>query len=804
MGSPLLSLVNRLQTGLGSRYLIERELGRGGMATVYLATDLRHQRRVALKVLRPEVSAALGGERFLLEIKTSATLQHPHILGLLDSGEIPSEHGIGPGLLFYAMPYVEGESLRDRLDRERQLPLDQALTIAREVADALGYAHTHNVVHRDIKPENILLSGGHAMVADFGIAKALNSVGGEKLTETGLALGTPCYMSPEQATGDSLDGRADQYALGCVLYEMLAGTPPFQGSTGQSILARHAVDPVPSLRTVRGTVPAGVEQAITRALAKCPADRFATAAEFALALTQAVTGPATVATTTVTSLSGVHRRRRLIGWAMAGIVGIGLITTVLAVSSRKRLEFSVAEQSIRSLAVAPFVNLTGDSTQLYLTQGITDQVITGLAQIGALKVIRLRDERADLELARDRGIDIDAVLAGSLQRVGQEVRIAAQINSATTGQAIWARSYAGQLLDILNLQDSVVRAVADTLRVSMSSRDSARLGAAKRPINPEAYEAYVRGVYFRGKVSGADFRRAIGYFQQAIDAEPFYAAAYAGLANCYAELGYYTLGTPEETFPKARAAALQALEIDSASAVAYSVLGRFHQFYSWDFAAADRNYRRAIALDPRSAGAHGGYGNFLAVMNRPSEAIAEARLQAELDPLSLLGQAAAARPYYNARRYAEAITQAKRALEIDSTFSRAHYWLGMAYEQTARLSEAIREFEETIRRAGPIPVYSAALGHAYAVAGHSGQARSILAELEARAQREYISPVDIALIYAGLGERNRAFEWLERGFAERAYGVVFLATDPRFDALRPDPRFKDLLRRIGMPPGAIG
>ena len=308
---PTLSLVDRLQDGLGHRYRIQRELGRGGMATVYLAEDVKHGCRVALKVLRPEIGAALGGDRFLREIKTSATLQHPHILGLLDSGEISADHAGGPALLFYTMPYVDGESLRDRLDRERQLPLDQAVTIAREVADALGHAHAHNVVHRDIKPENILLSGGHAMVADFGIAKALDSAGGEKLTETGLALGTPYYMSPEQATGDFLDGRADQYALGCVLYEMLAGTPPFQGSTGQSILARHAVDPVPSLRTVRATIPAGVERAITRSLAKCSADRFPTTAEFAQALIQADAAQATVATTMASNLELASPSQRL-------------------------------------------------------------------------------------------------------------------------------------------------------------------------------------------------------------------------------------------------------------------------------------------------------------------------------------------------------------------------------------------------------------------------------------------------------------------------------------------------------------
>ena len=324
-------------------------------------------------------------------------------------------------------------------------------------------------------------------------------------------------------------------------------------------------------------------------------------------------------------------------------------------------------------------------------------------------------------------------------------------------------------------------------------------GRRSREINPTAYEAYVRGLHFLGKVSAADFRKAIGYFQQAIDVEPFYAAAYAGLSECYGELGYYGLETPEETFPKARSAALKALEIDSIYGQAYASLARVDHFYSWDFPTADRHFRHAIALDPHSARIRVNYGAFLAVMNRPAEAIAQAQLWVELDPLSLLGQAAAARPYYNARRYREAIAQARRALEIDSTFSRAHYWLGMSYEQTARLPEAIREFQETIKRAGPISVYSAALGHAYAIAGHRSEARRILVELEARAQREYISPVDIAMIYSGLGEQDRAFEWLERGFAGRAYGLVFLPTDPRFDLLRGDKRYAALMKRVGLP-----
>ena len=791
-----MSLFDRLRDTLSDRYRIERELGRGGMATVYLATDLKHQCRIALKVLRPEIGAALGVERFLLEIKTSAALQHPHILGLLDSGEIPAAGG-EPPLLYYAMPYVEGESLRDRLDRERQLPLDQAIGIAREVADALGYAHTRNVVHRDIKPENILLSGGHAVVADFGIAKALTSAGGEKLTETGLALGTPYYMSPEQATGDGLDGRADQYALGCVLYEMLAGTPPFHGSSGQSILARHAVDPVPSLRTVRATIPVGVERAITRALAKCPADRFATTPEFAEALTHSATGSATVPVNTVLPLSLPRRPR--VWWAVAAVVSIVLILSGRAVGAWRNGGGAAPPGAIRSLAVTPFGNLTGDSTQVYLAQGITDQLITGLAQIGALKVIRLRDGGEALDLARQRGVNIDVVLAGSLQRVGGQVRITAEINSATTGQAVWARSYTGRLQDILELQDSVVRAVADTLRVSLSSGDSTRLITTRRQVNPDAYEAYVRGMYFLGKVNQANFQKAIGYFQQAIDAEPFYAAAYAGMAECYAELGYYALGKPQETFPKARSAALKALELDSASGQAYATLGKVELLYSWDFAATDRDLRRAVALEPRSPRVHLQYSLLLSIMNRSAEAIAEGRLMVELDPLSLLNQAAAARPYYNARRYAEALAQADRALEIDSTFSRAHYWRGMAFEQMARPADAIKEFQQAIQGADSIPLYEAALGHAYAEAGQTEEARRIVSLLEARAQRQYISSVEIATVYVGLGDRDQAVEWLEKAVVGRAFELVLLATDPRFDPLRGDSRFKALMLRAGLP-----
>jgi serine/threonine-protein kinase len=435
-------MLERLQTALAGRYRIERELGRGGMATVYLAEDLKHGRRVALKVLRPELSPALGAERFHREIETASRLQHPHILTLHDSGE-------AAGLLYYAMPYVEGESLRARLTREVQLDATAAVGIAADVADALACAHAAGVLHRDIKPENILLTGSHAVVADFGIARALDAVGADRLTETGLALGTPHYMSPEQAAGARvLDARSDLYALGCVLYEMLAGEPPFTGPTSQAIMARHALDPVPPLRTVRATVSPALEAAVGKALAKVPADRFATAAEFRATLDRALREP---------SLAHPRAPRRRLGAGLLALaLGLGIAIGLVAGFPPPRFGRSAGEGPIQSLAVEPFENLTGDSGQVYLAKGITDQLETELAQIGSLRVIGLPEaggNTAAIEAARRLGLE--AVLSGSLQRGGSNVRITARLKSTETGQALWARSFDGDLATILQLQADV-------------------------------------------------------------------------------------------------------------------------------------------------------------------------------------------------------------------------------------------------------------------------------------------------------------------------------------------------------------
>jgi eukaryotic-like serine/threonine-protein kinase len=780
-------LSGRLQAALSDRYRLERELGRGGMSVVYLVTDLKHGRQVALKVLRPELTPALGAERFQREIGIAARLQHPNILSLHDSGAVA-------GMLYYAMPYVEGESLRARLRREVQLDIGDAVQIAGGVAEALAHAHGAGVIHRDIKPENILLAGGgHALVADFGIAWALDAAGGEALTETGLSLGTPCYMSPEQAMGGrTLDGRSDLYALGCLLYEMLAGEPPFTGPTAQTILARHAMDPVPSLRTVRPTVSVALEAVITRALAKVPADRYASATEFRAALNQALQAPA------ATSPSP-RPRPVLIGLGLGVVLAAG-VALAWSVGRPASQPAPAAEAVIRSLAVESFENLTGDSGQVYLARGITGELEAELAQIGALRVIGLTDVEGRVPALQTASkLGVDAVLAGSLQRAGNTLRITAQIRSVSTGESVWARRFDGDLSTVLQLQADVARAVAERIQVSLTAAERSRIAGSRRQVTPAAYEAYVRGTYFNGKAREADYWKGIGYFQKAIEADPTYAMAYAGMANSYTGLGYFGTVAPEQTFPKARVAALKALELDSTLPAAH-LAAAYEKFYGeWDFDGGNREFRRALELDPTSAQIHWLYGMYLTAMNRSAEAIAEVERAQALDPLSVAIQAASARSYYNARRYEEAIAQAKSALEIDSTFSRAHFWLGMANEQLGRQDEAIREFETTVSFGGPATIYLAALGHAYGKAGRRDKALAILADLLIRTKSRYISALDIATVHLGLGDTDATFEWLERAFQTRASALVYLGVDPRYDTVREDPRFRDLVRRVGLP-----
>jgi len=594
----------RLNRDLSGRFSIERLLGRGGMASVYLARDLRHDRLVALKVLRREIAVTLGAERFLQEVRIAAGLTHPNILSVHDSGE-------AGGALFYVMPYVEGESLRQRLDREGPLPVDEALRIACEVADALSYAHSHNVVHRDIKPENVLLEAGHAVVADFGMACAIEAFGADRLTESGLAVGTPAYMSPEQAAAEPIDGRTDVYALACVLYEALAGEPPFTGPTTLAVFARKAAGAVPGLRLVRSEVPLHVERAITRALANHPADRFGTADEFAGALRE----PGAAAT--------------------AG----------------------------RSIAVLPFTNMSGDPETDYFAEGIAEEITTALGRLPELRVaartsaFAFKGTRLDVrEVGRRLGVGV--VLEGSVRRAGKRLRVTAQLIDVADGYHRWSERYDRELEDVFAIEDDITRSIVGALEVLLADRgDRAMVHPATPHVN--AYDFYLRGrQYFRqNRKKSLQYARQM--FEQAVAIDPGYALAWCGIADSCSLLHMYYPGLAGDLETADRASA-RALELAPHLAEAQASRG-FALFQLGRVPEAVERFQQAIRLDPLLFEARYFYGRAL---------FQQGLLK---DAARMFEEAARIRDDYQARFFAAQSLQAGgNAAEAEAAYRRAY------------------------------------------------------------------------------------------------------------------------------------
>ncbi|HVH66675.1 MAG TPA: protein kinase [Gemmatimonadales bacterium] len=778
--------LDRLRAALSAGYVIERELGRGGMASVYLASDLKHRRSVAVKVLHAELAAALGPDRFLREIEIAARLTHPHILPLHDSGD-------AAGFVYYVMPYVEGESLRDRLNREKQLPVEDALRIASAVASALAYAHDRDVVHRDVKPENILLSGREAFVADFGIARAITAAAGDRLTATGVTVGTPAYMSPEQAAADpALDGRSDVYSLGCVLYEMLAGQPPFTGPTAESVVRQHLAVPPPPITHIRPAVPAALERVIEQALAKSPADRFATAYQFAEAL--AAAGRNGRAPT-----PRGRRSRTLLGGAgaLALVTGLGLWAygrSHAPAAGARRLE---------SLAVLPLDNLSRDSSQAYFVDGMTEALIADLSKIRALRVVSRRSVMRYKAVARPlpeiaRELHVDAVIEGSVVQAGDRVRVTVELIDAATDRHMWAETYDRRRPDVLGLQTEVARAVAREVRVAVTPEEQARL-APPRPVNLRAHDAYLLGRYFWNQRTREGLGKAFQHFQQAIKEDPRYAAAYAGLADYYNVLPFYSRTPPREAFPEAKAAAQKALALDDGLAEAHASLAYIKAYYDWDWAGAEREFQRALELNPSYAAAHHSYSRLLAAQGRIDEALAEIRRAEQVEPISMLLKANTAMILFFGRRYDDAIARLRETLEIDSTFDVALWGLGLTYEQKGMYPAAIGALEQAASLSHRDPNVLSSLGHAYAAAGRRAEAAQLADELAKQAQRGYVSSYFFALIYVGEGESDRAVAALSRAAEERSTLLVYLRRDPRFANLHSHAGFQALLGRLHLP-----
>jgi serine/threonine-protein kinase len=754
-----------LETGLADRYRLERELGRGGMARVYLAHDLKHDRPVALKVFHPGLSAALGAERFLREIRTAARLQHPNILTVFDSGAAGPAGG-GAELLWYSMPYVDGESLRDRLKREGRLPVEEAAAIAREVAEALDYAHDRGVIHRDIKPENIMLSRGHALVADFGIARARLEAGGheaERLTEVGIALGTPSYMSPEQASGaEDLDARSDVYGLGCVLFEMLCGQPPFEGPTVHAILARRFTEhpPAPS-HSVR-TVPAAMDRVVQKAMASSPADRYRTAGAMALALREGEP------------------------WGRGAAVG------------------EAARGAEPSIAVLPFANLSPSPENEVFADGMTDELINALAKVPGVHVVSRTScfaFKGRPEDAREIGrrLQVRTVLEGSVRRAGSRLRVTTQLINVGDGFLLWSESFDREAEDIFAIQDEIARAIGGALRLRLLVPE---IEVKSRPPTEdlEAYGLYLKGRHFWNRRTEADLRLGMRYFEQALQRDPGFALAHAGMADAWALLGFYSAEPPETAFPGAKRAAYEALARQPGLVEAYPALAYAAMYYDWDWPGAERAFRRAIELHPGYANARQWYANFLSIMGRVEESIVEFERALALDPLSALKHASLGWGCYFARRYERGVVECRRGIELEPSNVVAHAWLAMGLEAVGRVEEAVLRAEETASLAGRGVASLGFLGHAYAVAGRPDEARAVLREMLAISETRYASPYDIALTHLGLGEQDEAMGWLERGYDGRDHQMVFLKVDPRLDALRGRRDFERLMERMHYEP----
>ncbi len=738
-----------LNDALAGRYSIQRELGAGGMATVYLAHDVRHGRDVALKLLRPELAESLGRDRFLREIQLVAKLSHPHILPLHDSGNVG-------GALFYVMPNVEGHSLRDRLETQRQLPVEEAVRIATEVAGALDHAHRHGVIHRDIKPENIMLQDGHALVADFGIGKILGDATPDTLTQQGISVGTPAYMSPEQAVGEAVDARSDIYSLGCVLYEMIVGEQPFTGATAQAVIAKRFVQTPVDVAALREGVPRSVARAVQKALARVPIDRYDTAALFAMSLSE-----------------------------------------VEAVSAKP-----AAPE--KSLAVLPFTNLSSDPENEFFADGVTEEILNALATIPDLRVagrassFSFKGKSMDLQAVGD-ALNVRTVLEGSIRRSGQRVRITAQLSDVTDGFRMWSERYDRAIDDVFAVQDEIATAIAEKLKSTLLQNPV--MSAQRAPENIAAYEAYLKGraLFYR---RGSALKPGLAMMEQALRLDPEYGLAWAGIADTYSILGFFGQVSPEVARTKGGEAAVNAMRFAPDLAESHGAQAIQLLTFEWDWAGAELAFKRSMELNPGYSQAGAWYYLFYRGMacGAWKEAITGCRECQSRDPRS---------------GYLAAMVAFMCVIASDG--SSAEEWVNLAHElapdafQTLFARQlflmSIRDYPGAIDAAntalsasGRQSVVLTFLGLSLVDSGDATGARATYDEMRSRAVREYVSPIFMAALAAGLGDTDAAIAHCHDAFRLRDPGIwSWVSSFPGMHHLRALPEYRRLVASIGLP-----
>jgi serine/threonine-protein kinase len=803
-------LRDRLQAALGDAYAIERELGGGGMSHVFLATERRLDRQVVIKLLPPDLAGGVSLDRFHREIQLVARLQNPHIVPVITAGE-------ADGVPFFTMPFVEGRSLRDVLDAHTTMSVTEGANLLRDVATALAYAHERGIVHRDIKPDNVLLSGGAAVVTDFGVAKAISTARegaapGGSLTQIGFSLGTPAYMAPEQAAADpNTDHRADIYSFGVMAYELFAGAPPFAGRSPAALLAAQMTETPPLLSVARPGAPVPLVELVRRCLEKDPAKRPQSATELVQGLDQALTSSGAALGTTPAAPA---RRANRNSFAMAfAAVFVIAATAALFISRRGGSDAAPAGAEARSVAVLPLENVGGGDSDRYFSEGVTDELTSALGKVPGLRVA----SRTSVFALKGKGMDareiaktlnVSSLLEGTIRRSGDRLRVAAQLTNANDGLAIWSDIYERKMKDVFQVQDDIARSIAGALRVALAPSPDGKKGlpAGTVPAGTEdmvAYDLYLRGRYFWHQRGNDALHRAAEYFGQAIDRDPTFARAYAGLADALGLLPIYGTTPADSAFPLARRAAEKALSLDSTLAEAHTTLGLILKSTGeWEAAAAE--FRRSLALDSTYATGHQWYAEVLIITGRVRDAVAQLERARELEPLSPVINAELGYALGLAGRYQEGILAGQRAVELDSTLWTGHAFLAFTHAFAGEYPAAVAGFQRAVRLGQGLDPLLGALAFSLAKTSQTDSARAVIASAETRAKGRGGSPIAMAMAYTGLGDRDRALAWLERAAQEKDPWLYAMSINaPIFDAIRGDPRFAEAAKTMKLDPAAM-
>jgi TolB-like protein/Tfp pilus assembly protein PilF len=789
-----------LNQHLSDCYSVERELGGGGMSRVFVAFEKKLERRVVIKVLPEQVAEGISVDRFRREIQVAAKLQHPHIVPVLSAGEIV-------GKPYFTMPFIEGETLKQRIARDGELPVEDAIRLLRDIASALAYAHKHGVVHRDIKPDNVMLEDEYALVTDFGVAKALRASvldeTGGTLTATGTALGTPTYMSPEQAVADpAVDHRADIYAFGVVAYEVLTGTTPFAGRNTQALLSAHVIEVPEHISKRRPAIPEWLAALVMKCLEKRAADRPQTAVE----IIRVLQSPEYVTTT------GGLRAQSAGRWPLGklGIAAALVVALILAVMVFMKQPAGDpsgnASGAIQSVAVLPLVNIGGSQEDEYFSDGMADEIANVLGKIPGLRVASRTSahsfkNRKDVTVAEiGEALNVQAVLEGTVRRSNGRLRVTGQLTSVRDGLAMWSDSYERDASDVFAVQDDIARSIAEALRLRLASTGTTAQTSNAGTASVQAYDHYLRGRHFWNARGADNIRRAIRYFDQAIDADPDFARAYAARAIAYALLPEYTDASPADALEKTRADARRALAIDTTLAEAHTGLA-LASVHNRDWDTAESSYKKAISLDPRYPTAHQWYGELLYNTSRLDSSVAETRRARQLDPLAPILATAHTYSLFIARRYDEALAEAKRGLELAPNLGVLHSVAAQVYLALGDNVNARKEIEIAVKADPELTLRQGQLAYIYAATGDRRAAESVVSRMEQKGVSGESHPVAFAIAHLALGHVDMALDLLERAERKRDVGLLTAASpldDPMYASVRSHPRFLAIMERMGL------